>query len=66
MMLTQHSVDLDWLFNTQKKVLRADWLILENHEKATLNINMPYLTEDEIKLFHFFYIREIMMRAGRM
>ena len=27
----------DWLFNTQ-----SDWLILENVEKANLNINMPY------------------------
>ena len=32
----------DWLFNTQSRVLQADWLILENNEKATLNINMLY------------------------
>ena len=32
----------DWLFNTKSRVLQADWLILENDEKATLNINMPY------------------------
>ena len=36
----------DWLFNThtQTRVLQADWiwLLLENNEKATLNINMPY------------------------
>ena len=25
-----------------KRVLQADWLILENDEKATLNISMPY------------------------
>ena len=29
-------------YNTQLRVLQADWLILENNEKATLNINMPY------------------------
>ena len=33
----------DWLFNTQSRVLQADWFVLENDEKATLNINMPYL-----------------------
>ena len=33
----------DWLFNTQSRVLQADRLMLENNEKATLNINMPYL-----------------------
>ena len=38
----QHSVESDWLINTQSTVLRADWLILEKNEKATLNINMPY------------------------
>ena len=36
MMFIQHSVNSDWLFNTQSRVL------LENHEEATLNINMPY------------------------
>ena len=35
-----HSV-ARWLFNTQSRVLQADWLILENNEKATFNINMP-------------------------
>ena len=30
------------MFNTQSSVLQADWLELENNEKATLNINMPY------------------------
>ena len=35
-------VDSDWLFNTQSRVLQADWFILEINEKATLNINMPY------------------------
>ena len=35
----------DWLFNTQTRVPLADWLILENNEKATLNINMPYWDE---------------------
>ena len=32
----------DWLFNTQTRVLQADWLKLENNEKETLSINMPY------------------------
>ena len=45
MMLIQHSVNSDWLFNTQSRVLQADWLILENDEKATLNINMTYCRE---------------------
>ena len=31
----------DWLFNTQSRVLQADWLIFGNNEKATLNINIP-------------------------
>ena len=39
MMLIQHSVDSDWLFNTQSRVLQADLFILEINEKATLNIN---------------------------
>ena len=42
MMLIQHSVNSDWLLNTQSRVLKADWLILEINEKATFNINMPY------------------------
>ena len=40
----QHSFDSDWLFNTQSRVLQADWLMLKNNEKAALNTNMPYLT----------------------
>ena len=32
----------DWLFNTQSRVLQADWLILENNEKPYWNVNMPY------------------------
>ena len=42
MMLLQHSVNSDWLFNIQSRVPQADWFILEMNEKATLNINMPY------------------------
>ena len=42
MMLIQDSVKSDWLFNTQSGVLQADPFILEVHEKATMNINMPY------------------------
>ena len=41
-MLIQHSANSDWLFSTQSRVLQADWLILENNERATLNINRPY------------------------
>ena len=29
------------LFTTQSRVLQADWWILENNEKATLDMNMP-------------------------
>ena len=36
------SVKSDWLFNSQSRVLQADRLMLENDEKATSNINMPY------------------------
>ena len=42
MMLIQHSVNSDWLFTTQSRVLQAGWLILKYTKKATLNINMPY------------------------
>ena len=42
MMLIQHSVDPDLIFNTQSRELQAEWFILEIYEKATLNFNMPY------------------------
>mgnify|MGYP001796339242 len=42
MMLIEHSVNSDWLFNTQSRVLQAYWFILEVNEIATLNIKMPY------------------------
>ena len=38
MILIQHSVNSDWLFNTQSRILQVDWLILENNEKATLKV----------------------------
>ena len=41
-MLIQHPANSDWLLSTQSRVLQADWLILENNERATLNINMPF------------------------
>ena len=41
MILTKHLVNSDWLFNTQPRVLQADWFILEINEKANLNMNMP-------------------------
>ena len=44
MMLIAHSVNSDWLYNTQSRVLQADWFIMEINEKATLQINIskPY------------------------
>ena len=36
------------LFNTRSRVLKADWLILENNEKAILNINMPYCVDEQL------------------
>ena len=42
MMPRQNSVKNDWLFNNQTRVLQADWLILENNEKAILNVNMSH------------------------
>ena len=42
MMLIQHSVNSDWLFNTQSRVLQADWFILKINKKATLNFHMSY------------------------
>ena len=42
MMLIPHSVNSEGLFNIQSRVLLADGLILENNEKATFNINIPY------------------------
>ena len=41
-MLIQHSVNSDWLCNTQSRALQADWFILEINEQATFKINMPY------------------------
>mgnify|MGYP001803425645 FL=1 len=28
----------DWLFNTQSRLLLADWIIFEDNENTTLNI----------------------------
>ena len=42
MMLMQQSVNSDWQFNTQSRVLQAEWFILDINEKATLNISMPF------------------------
>ena len=39
-MLKQHLVNSDKLFNTQSRVLQDDRLLLKNHERVTLNINM--------------------------
>ena len=40
MMHIHHSVEIGLLFNTQSRLLQGVWLILENDEKATWNINM--------------------------
>ena len=40
LMLIQHSVNSDWLFNTQSRVTQADWFILEFDGKATSSIRM--------------------------
>ena len=32
----------DWLFMPQSRVMKADWLILENSEKTTKHNDMPY------------------------
>ena len=32
----------DWLINTQSRVPLADWWLLENSERASLNISMSY------------------------
>ena len=43
MMHIQHTqLKSDWLFNTQSRVLLADWFLWENNEKATLKLYMPY------------------------
>ena len=52
MMLIEHSVDSDWLFNTQSRVLQAYWFIMEIDEKATLNINMPYYRLTKYMLYN--------------
>ena len=49
-MLTQHSLNSDWPFNSPSRVMQADWFILENNEKATLNINMSYSVLDQLPL----------------
>ena len=37
----------DWLSINQSRVLQADWLILENNDKTTLQINMRYCVFDQ-------------------
>ena len=58
LMHVQYSSKSDWLFNTQSNVLKADWLILKNDEKATLNINMPSSTGQESKAWWFLYVHK--------
>ena len=47
---TTLSRNLTGCSTVNQRVLQADWLILENNEKATLSINMPYsdLTNSQI------------------
>ena len=42
MTLIKQSVDSDWLFNIQSRVLQADWFLLGNNGKAIFKINMLY------------------------
>ena len=44
----QHSAEIWFLFDTQSKELQADWLILENNEKANIDISMPYCVKIEV------------------
>ena len=41
-MFIKHSVNSDWLFNNQSRVLQSDWSIMEINEKATLHMNKAY------------------------
>ena len=41
-MLIQNSVEIWLVVHNQSRMLQADWLILENNEKASLNVNMSY------------------------
>ena len=63
MMLIQHSVNSDWLFNTQSRVLQADWFILEINKKATLNINMPYYM---YIIIQYYYLIDIIYFCNRI
>ena len=49
MTLIKQTVYSDWLFNTQSRVLQADWFLLENNGKAIFKINMPYCKNTESK-----------------
>ena len=45
MMLIQHSVNSDWLFNAQSSVLQTVWFILKINQKSTLSIKYPLLIQ---------------------
>ena len=52
-------------YNTQLRVLQADWLILENNEKVTLNINMPYyLLHPTGSLFMVIYVPDSILQCS--
>ena len=55
MMPTQRSVNSDWLFNTQSRVLlQGDWLMLEHNESVIWDINMPfYCITATLAYYHF-------------
>ena len=40
MILLQHSVNSDWLFNPRSRVLQTDWFLLEINDRATSSVNM--------------------------
>ena len=55
MMLIQHSVNSDWLFNTQSRGLQAYRCISEINEQATLNIKHALLDAMSLILIKFQY-----------
>ena len=44
MMFLEHLVNFDWLFNTQSRVLQADWFILEIMRRQLLPLTFTLVT----------------------
>ena len=52
-------------YNTQLRVLQADWFILENNEKVNLNINMPYyLLHPTVSLSMVIYVPDSILQCS--